>query len=62
MTRQTLGYRLGSMIGFTLSGCFAAWAIVDAERQTLMLGLTLLTFVLGLWLARKASKALYGKR
>ena len=59
MTRQTLAARLGSMIGFTLSGCFAAWAIVDPVRQTLMLVLTALSFIAGLWLARKASKALY---
>ncbi len=59
MTRQTLGFRLGSMIGFTLSGCFAAWAIVDEERQLLMLVLTGLSFVAGLYLARRASKALY---
>jgi drug/metabolite transporter superfamily protein YnfA len=62
MSKQTLGARLGSMIGFTLSGCFAAWAIVDEDRRTLMLALTVVTFILGLWLARRASKALYGKR
>jgi|GEM_PF-7089278 len=59
MTRQTLGYRLGSMIGFILSGCLGAWAIVDAERQQVMLIAAIISFIAGLWLARRASKAIY---
>jgi hypothetical protein len=59
MSRETLIPRLGSMLAFTLSGCLAAWAIVDAARQLPLLVATLITFVLGLALARHASKALY---
>jgi len=59
MTRETLLPRLGSMLAFTLSGCFAAWAIVDAPRLVPLLVATLVTFVAGIVLARRASKALY---
>jgi hypothetical protein len=59
MTRETLLPRLGSMLAFTLSGCLAAWAIVDRPRQLALLIATLVIFVLGLLLARRASKALH---
>jgi hypothetical protein len=59
MSRDTLIPRLGSMLAFTLSGCLAAWAIVDAPRQLPLLIATLVTFIVGLVLARRASKALY---
>jgi hypothetical protein len=62
MSRETLIPRLGSMLAFTLSGCLAAWAIVDAARQMPLLVATLVTFIIGLVLARRASKALYGRR
>ncbi|WP_439534689.1 hypothetical protein [Polymorphobacter sp.] len=59
MTRETLVFRLGSMVAFTASGCLAAWAIVDARYLVPLLVATLVSFVIGLALARRASKALY---
>lgn len=59
--RQTLIARLGSMTGFILSGCLAAWAIVDSERLAPLAIGAVITFIIGIVLARRASKTLYGR-
>ncbi|GGI90138.1 hypothetical protein GCM10007973_28080 [Polymorphobacter multimanifer] len=59
--RQTVLTRIGSVTGFTLSGCFGAWAIVDAPRMAPLLIAAIVTFILGLVLARRATKTLYGR-
>lgn len=59
--RQTVATRIGSVTGFTLSGCLAAWAIVDSAKLVPLLAASVLTFVIGLILARRATKTLYGR-
>ncbi|WP_416908356.1 MAG: hypothetical protein ACMVO5_01670 [Polymorphobacter sp.] len=59
--RQTLIARLGSMTGFTLSGCLAAWAIIEPDKLA-PLGIgAVVTFIIGIVLARRASKTIYGR-
>ncbi len=58
--RQTLIARLGSMTGITLSGCLAAWAIVDSSRAVPLGVASAVCLILGIWLARRASRALHG--
>lgn len=59
--RQTLYARIGSMAGFTASGCLAAWAIVDAEKMAPLAAGAIITFIIGVFLARRASKTIYGR-
>lgn len=59
--RQTVLTRIGAVTGFTLSGCFAAWAIVDSQKLVPLLAATIISFALGLILARRATKTLYGR-
>lgn len=59
--RQTVVTRIGSVTGFTLSGCFAAWALIEPEKLVPLLAATVITFVLGLALARRATKTIYGR-
>lgn len=59
--RQTLYARLGSMAGFTVSGCLAAWAIVDSTVLAPLAAGAVITFIIGVVLARRASKTIYGR-
>lgn len=59
--RQTLFARLGSMTGFILSGCLAAWAIVEPAKLVPLAAGAVITFILGIILARRASKTIYGR-
>jgi hypothetical protein len=59
--RQTLIARLGSMTGFIASGCLGAWAIVEPEKLALLGSGAVVTFIIGIVLARRASKTIYGR-
>jgi hypothetical protein len=59
--RQTVITRIGAVTGFTLSGCFAAWAIIEPDRLAALVAAAVISFALGLVLARRATKTLYGR-